>query len=56
MKTTLYKIHKWVGLGLGILLLTQAVTGLLLTHKNALRSMFEEGAGSANRRGDLCLS
>tara|TARA_B100001939_G_scaffold300374_1_gene276289 strand:+ start:511 stop:1641 length:1131 start_codon:yes stop_codon:yes gene_type:complete len=45
MKKTLYKIHKWVGLSLGVLLLLQAVTGLMMAHKNGLRSLFEKGAG-----------
>jgi uncharacterized iron-regulated membrane protein len=40
MKVTLYKIHKWVGLALGVLLLLQALTGLLMAHKESLSLWF----------------
>lgn len=40
MKTTVYKIHKWVGLALGVLLFLQAVTGLTMAHKEALMGLF----------------
>ncbi len=40
MKVALYKVHKWVGLGLGVLLLLQATTGLMMAHKEALAAWF----------------
>lgn len=37
-------IHKWCGLGLGLFLLLQAVTGLMMAHKEALTPLFHPEA------------
>ncbi len=36
-RRTIYKLHKWAGLGLGLLLLLQAVTGLALVYRAPLQ-------------------
>lgn len=48
MNKTLYKLHRWTGLTVGALLLVQAFTGLMLTHKEPLAHWF----GDAVRGGD----
>lgn len=40
MKRILYKVHKWVGLSVGALLLSQAITGLMMVHKERLMTLF----------------
>lgn len=40
MNKTLYKLHRWIGLTLGLLLLVQSLTGLILTHKEPLAYWF----------------
>lgn len=40
MKPLLIRLHKWAGLSLGLLILLQAVTGILITNRDALMGLF----------------
>lgn len=44
MKPLLIRLHKWAGLALGLQILLQAVTGILITNRDALMGLFY-GAG-----------